>query len=339
MALKDVIGQGEAIAILERAIENQRYPHAYLFTGEEGVGKRLTALNVAKALNCNSPVQFDACDQCVSCSMAEKRLHPDIIFVEPEVGKDHEQKKEITVEQLRELEERIARRAFTGGKKVVIVNGAEKMNRFAANSMLKTLEEPPPDTLIILITTSPYALLPTIVSRCQQVRFAILKGSDIYRILIKLGYEGKDAQLLSSVSCGKVGYALSMDANDFRYRMADFLKTLSIINPINSSYRAMFSKAEELSKSQQALDGFIERGMLWFRDLMIFKSTGKFELVMNLESKENISMEDASLDEIIASLRLLYNTERISALNLNRRLAVEVLFLRLLTIMEKGYGC
>ncbi len=79
--------------------------------------------------------------------------------------------------------------------------------------------------------------------------------------------------------------------------------------------------------------------MLWFRDLMIFKSTGKFELVMNLESKENISMEDASLDEIIASLRLLYNTERISALNLNRRLAVEVLFLRLLTIMEKGYGC
>src|SRR3990172_7806680 len=170
MALKDIIGQEKAITILRRTLSRGRVSSAYLFTGESGIGKRLAALNFAKVLNCLSPVddqQPDACDACDSCRKIDAGSHPDLVTVSPE-------KDEIRVDEIRALEDTLSFKPFEGRKKVVIVDDADRMNQSAANAFLKTLEEPPDESLIILVASNPDRLPETIRSRCSRIRFAPL---------------------------------------------------------------------------------------------------------------------------------------------------------------------
>ncbi|MDZ4383510.1 MAG: hypothetical protein U0937_02595, partial [Thermodesulfovibrionia bacterium] len=163
MALKDIIGQERAIEILRGCIKRNRVAHAYIFAGDEGIGKKLTAINFAKALNCQKPVtsknkdlslvtrhssliEIDCCDGCSSCIKINKSIHPDFFFIAPENG-------EIKVDVIRELQESISYKAFEGGWKVIIIDEAETLNQPAANACLKTLEEPPEQTILILISS------------------------------------------------------------------------------------------------------------------------------------------------------------------------------------------
>src|SRR5262249_30066182 len=190
-----LIGNEEVKQSLRRLLESGRVPGSLLFTGEEGIGKKLFALELAKALNCRNRAGVEACDECPSCRRIsnstfpsfgnadddKERMiwseHADIAVVRPH-------KQIIRVKPMRELEREANFRPFEGVARVFIIEDADYMNDQAANALLKTLEEPPATTHLVLTTTNPTALLPTIRSRCQVIGFAPVAAEQIEKFLI-----------------------------------------------------------------------------------------------------------------------------------------------------------
>ena len=163
MSFSAIYGQEGPIAVLRNAIGNKRVPHAFLFYGAEGIGKRTTALVFAKALNCKES-GTDPCDACTSCRKIDSGNHPDLLLIKPE-GQF------IKVADIKELQERLRFRPLEGAKRVVIIDDAERMNITSANSLLKTLEEPSPTNVFVLVSSRPHLLPMTILSRCHRLRF------------------------------------------------------------------------------------------------------------------------------------------------------------------------
>ena len=166
MAFKDVLGHARPIALLQRAIKNEKVVNSYLFLGNEGIGKKDVALQFAKALNCleGEVKREDACDHCTSCKKIDHGLHPDVLLIEPE-GQT------IKVDQVRQMQRDLAYRPYEGKRRVCILTAADRMAPHISNTLLKTLEEPPLHTVIILLANNSRFMLPTILSRCQLVRF------------------------------------------------------------------------------------------------------------------------------------------------------------------------
>jgi DNA polymerase-3 subunit delta' len=197
------------VAAFRRAVERGRLAHAYLFTGPRGVGKRTFALELARALLCEARPDnnsLDACDRCAACVQVEAGTHPDLFTAArpPDTP-------EFPVDLMRELCKSFALKSARGRGKVVLLDDADDLNAEAANCFLKTLEEPPPRSVLILIGSSPDRQLPTIVSRCQVVRFAPLPPEVVDELLRAAGVE--DVVLRSHlvrVGGGSPGRALEM---------------------------------------------------------------------------------------------------------------------------------
>src|SRR4030081_355021 len=218
-----LIGNPEVKESLRRLLSGGRVPGSMLFTGDEGIGKKLFALELAKALNCRQRNGVEACDECASCKRISR-------YTFPPFGKDDDDKERmiwsehadvamvrpfkqiIRVKPMRELEREANFRPFEGAARVFVVEDADTMNDIAANALLKTLEEPPPTSHLILTTSNPTALLATIRSRCQTIRFAPIPREAIETFLIE---EKKlptaDAALLSRTAGGSLGRALGTD--------------------------------------------------------------------------------------------------------------------------------
>jgi len=163
MSFNDIFGHDKQIALLKGFIEQNRLPHALLFYGMEGIGKKTTALVFAKALNCLRENQ-DACDDCSSCRKVDHKNHLDVVLLEAE-GQF------IKIQAVRDLQQQMKFKPWEGKKRVCIIDDAEKMNDIAANALLKTLEEPSASNIMILISARPHQLPATVVSRCQQLKF------------------------------------------------------------------------------------------------------------------------------------------------------------------------
>jgi DNA polymerase-3 subunit delta' len=210
---KDVIGHSRVTALLSKAIARQTLPPALLFTGPAGGGKRRTALAVAQALNCTAPKSsdagVDACGACPACARIARRAHPDVLIVEPgESGS-------IKIEQIRDVVDRSNYRPFEGRRRAVIIDHADAMGEDAQNALLKTLEEPPPASVFILVTATPDILLPTVVSRCSRIRFGGLSADEVARVLVRdHEYEDKDARAAAADADGSIGRALEASAVD-----------------------------------------------------------------------------------------------------------------------------
>src|SRR5512142_2679095 len=170
MSFADIVGHAKQLQSLRAALAAGRLHHAYLFLGQDGVGKRTVAMGLAKAVHCGE-FSGDYCGICSNCSRIENRNHPDVRVVEPSAGK-----KEISIQQIREIERELSFRSFSG-RKIVIIDPASLMSIPAQNALLKTLEEPPPDSLLILISASTGSLLATLRSRCLTVSFGPLTKS------------------------------------------------------------------------------------------------------------------------------------------------------------------
>src|SRR5919109_2030307 len=207
MFFTNVLGHEFQKGALRRAVRESRISHAYLFSGPDGIGKKLIALEFGKILNCVSTYESGeadlkntACD-CPSCRKIEKGIHPDVLLVEYKGTKD------IKVDQIREeVEEKLYFRPFEGRFKVAILDEAERMNQNAQNAFLKTLEEPPPDSVIILITSQPQSLLPTIRSRCQLLEFSPLPEEILVEEIRKRKNLSPDeAVLCARLSGGSLG--------------------------------------------------------------------------------------------------------------------------------------
>ena len=178
MGFAEIVGHPKQLETLRLTLAHGRLHHAYLFVGAAGVGKKTIGLSLAKAIHC-SVATGDFCGKCADCARIQDGNHPDVRFIEPLAGK-----KEISIQQIRELEKELNLRSFSGNKKIVILDPATLMNLSAQNALLKTLEEPPKDSLLVLIALNVGGLLPTLRSRCLRVSFAPLTRDQVAGFLV-----------------------------------------------------------------------------------------------------------------------------------------------------------
>jgi DNA polymerase-3 subunit delta' len=212
--LSGIVGHRRLIALLSRAIAQDTLPQSLLFAGPRGVGKRRTAIALAEAINCLQPLSSgslprDACGTCPACRRISRGVHPDVLIVEPgELGS-------IKIEQVREVIDRSGYRPFEGRRRVAVIDEADAMTPEAQNSLLKTLEEPPPASVFVLVSATPDALLPTALSRCQRLRFGELSADDVAQALMRdHEYEESEARAAAADAGGSIGQALSAASAD-----------------------------------------------------------------------------------------------------------------------------
>lgn len=274
MAFRDIIGQDKAVSILSRTLLRDRVPSAYLFAGDSGIGKKFTAVNFAKAVNClangevnqQSPAT-DACDECRSCRKIDAGTHPDFMMVIPEKG-------EIRIDDIRAVEEALYFRPHEGRKKVVIVDDADTMNQPAANAFLKTLEEPPAGSLLILIASNPAGLPETIRSRCWRINFAQLSFESCEKVIraakSRGAAEADGAQLADVVrlSMGRPGLAVSSDLIKERERFISLLKGMAGLN-------------NETWTDRDEMEQWLQAAGILMRDLAVLNITGEESMLMS----------------------------------------------------------
>lgn len=206
MRLEQLIGQEQAVTVLQRAIATARVPHAYLFEGPPGIGKRSAAVGLAMALNCqaaDSSPRGVACGVCESCRRIAEGLHPDVVTFAPDGT-------QIVMEQAQEIVSLGQRRPHEGRARVIIVDSAEALNANASNCLLKTLEEPSPGTHLVLITAAPDRLLGTIRSRTQRVRFRRVPARELLALGAGRGMAAGAAQVAAVVADGSVSRFLEL---------------------------------------------------------------------------------------------------------------------------------
>ncbi len=330
MAFRGILGQDKALAMVQRTLAKGRIPQAYLFSGPSGVGKRLTAMTLAKALNCLAPVEGDSCDGCQPCRKIEKGNHPDVREIGPEGAS-------IKIDQIRELEEDIAKRPYEGKRKVYIFDQAERMGQEAANAFLKTLEEPAGNAVLILVTVNPEALLPTIRSRCQEVKFRPLPVGIVASYLEGMrGMDGKKAWLLASMSGGSLDRALGI-REDFLLWDRDPMK-LRVFSALMLGEDALLEAADILAKDKEKLRELIEGLLVWCRDLIVYQQTSKGSLLWN-RAREAYIHEEVRVLPPGAGVRLYYAVKNaLEALegNANPRLTAEVMLLEMREVLSES---
>jgi DNA polymerase-3 subunit delta' len=248
MALRDIIGQERALRILSGTLKRDRIPSAVLLSGDSGVGKRLASVNYAKAINCLEPLDYDCCDKCVSCRKADAGTHPDVTVIMPEND-------EIKIETVRNVEDMLSLRPHEGRRKIVIIDDADMMNIYAANAFLKTLEEPPHDSLIILISSNPAGLPDTIRSRCTNVKFYPLPADRCKEAVSKNGGI-KDIALALNLAMGRPGLALSMD----------FMKEKELFSKLLD---AMIKGEKDSWADRSAIRSWLDMAGIFLRDMAI----------------------------------------------------------------------
>ncbi len=214
MAFRDVVGHRRLVGLLGRAAAVGSVPPSLIFSGPDGVGKRQVALAVAQALNCPDPVTVDGvrdgCGRCASCGKIARDKHPDVIAVAPD------DKGTIRIDPIRDLIRKTAYRPFEGRVRVAVVDQADAMPDDSQNALLKTLEEPQPSSVFILVTSRPDMLLETVRSRCCHLRFAPLAAGDIASGLVSHhGYAERDARAVAALAGGSFSRALAAGTEEF----------------------------------------------------------------------------------------------------------------------------
>ncbi len=292
MSLREIIGQDKPINILKGYIRQSRLKGGYLFTGPEGVGKKLVAKTVAKQVNCLED-SLAPCDECVSCKKIENNQHPDVHILE-NCGS------EIKIENIRQLQRDINLRPYEGKTKVFIIDNANKFTAEASNAILKILEEPPSNSLIILISDKPALLFKTIISRCKIIKFSPLPREKLAEILKKdYSFDNSTAHFLAYFSEGRLGCAL-------RLKDTDILKEKNrVIDRFALSPRPHL---EDLSvQNREEARNCLNILATWFRDIYLIKTGFPHQELINFDRKDDLlrimgRFPFSGLNEILESI-------------------------------------
>lgn len=303
-----IIGHKKQRDLFTKMIANNRIPHALLFSGYEKIGKRSIAINLAKSLICekvNGP-----CMNCNACLLSEKGVHPDLIIVSS-------LKKEIIIDQIRELSRQLSFKPYSSSVKVAIIDDAHLMNQQAQNSLLKLLEEPGDSSVIILVSDHPEILLPTIRSRVQIVKFFPVDKNEIRSYLKSANCQEDLIEGIVSFSFGKPGVALDLlfDPGKIEVRRKKVNELINIISP-ESRFHLRFDYVKKISEDPE-LVGILNIWLSYFRALFLEKIKGNKKVVYSVDRLRNILLE------IEESIYLLSKT------NVNNKMVLENLIMEL----------
>lgn len=327
----DVLGHEGQKALLEAAIHADRVAHAYLFHGDEAIGKRLMAIRFAQALNCEQ--REDAtrgCGTCRSCVQTEAGTHPDVLLIEPDRELANPQ---IKIEQIRQIEQAIMYRPLIGDVKVILIDEADRLTLGAANALLKTLEEPPAHSVFVLITGRPFALPGTIKSRCQCLRFVAPARNQVEAALIlKRNMPPRDARLLALICQGRLGQALQSDVQTVRNTNDEFRHILT--PKILTSVTALLGIADSLSKAGRIPEA-LEWISHWLRDLLLVAVGAEPDLLLNTDSIDDLrkmagTVRPQALLDVLAEIE---GVNRSANRNVNLQLALESVLLHLRDVL------
>lgn len=251
-----LIGHRTIRALLARAIAGGTLPHSLLFDGPEGVGKRTCALDLAAALNCRDRTDGWACGTCAACRRIARATHPDVVVVSPNL------KGVISVEMARDVIASASYRPFEGRRRVVIVDDADRLLPGAQNALLKTLEEPPPSSMFVLVSARADALLVTVRSRCPRFRFGPLSTSDVAAVLVReRGLDEVAATALGAAADGSVSRALATEQGELDEARRVALTVLQAVAG-RATAAVRLGAAQRLLESAKKKSGAAERDLL-----------------------------------------------------------------------------
>ncbi len=322
-------------------LKNERVPHSLLFAGEEGVGKKHFALELAKSFVCQNPTEFEACDKCAACRRADKfafpkaddrDTHKKVIFSEhADIGQVISYNKNILVDAVRDLEKEANFRPFEAKARFFIIENADKMNDHASNALLKTLEEPVETSYIFLITSRPDALLPTILSRCQTLRFAPVSAGEIETHLLETKkFTADDAQILARISGGSIGRALETDLEKLRNLRESVLKILESL--LLKKDRAFLLKtSEELNdaKNKENYEQFLDTLQTAIHDLWLLRLGADEIANADIRNKLQNLVEKADAKRLASWLKEIETLRENFVVNLNKKIATDALFMQM----------
>jgi len=336
-----LIGNERAKETLRRMLRQGRVPGALLFAGEEGLGKKLFAVELARALNCRARRGVEACGVCAACARIghfqlppsdDRDEHKKVAWSEhPDVGMLVPYNRNILVDAVRDLERECNFRPVEGAARVLIVENADSLNEAASNALLKTLEEAPPSSRLILITSRPASLLPTIRSRCQTLRFAPLSTEELEGHLVESRKRaGEEARLSSRLAGGRPGVALGLNLDTYRARRDAMLGVVEALAAGTDRAR-LLRAAEELgdAKNRDEYEPRLDVLELLIHDLWLLALGAADTRLVNYDLRERLARLASGLRPSRAA-RWLASVEELRAqlaVNINRRAATDALLL------------
>ncbi len=337
------IGNNHIKEVLRRLLASRRVPNALLFAGEDGVGKRQFTLELAKAFVCQNPKNAEACDVCANCRRADKFTFPKsddrdaftrVIFSEhSDIGLVIPYNKNILVDAIRELETEANFRPYEAAARFFIIDEADKMNDAASNALLKTLEEPPAASYIFLVSSRPDALLPTIRSRCQTLRFAPIAAGEIEDYLTNdKKFAPQDAALLARLSSGRLGHAIGTDLEKFRANRAAMLKVLeSILTKENRGELLRIGEEMNDAKNKDDFETKLDILQTLIHDVWTMRNGADAKIPVNVDLINDLKKfaERADSKKLAVWLSEIETLREQLAVNLNRKIAIDALFMQM----------
>jgi DNA polymerase III subunit delta' len=336
-----LIGNEHVKDVIARFIRGGRLPNSLLFAGDDGVGKRQFALEIARSIVCVQTIDFAACGVCPACKRVDTFSFPtsdkgedyDRVFtsLHPDIGMVIPFKRNVRIGAIRELEKEANFNPYEGPARFLIVDDAEKMADPAANALLKTLEEPPATSHIFLITSRPDSLLPTIRSRCQILRFAPVRAHDIERYLIdEHSFISEEATLAARLAGGSIGRAVSINVEQFRTRRGKMLGVVR--DAISGRDRAsMLRTAEEINdaKNKENFEEYLDILESLIHDVWTLRVSGNPARIVNTDLASELSdlAAEAIRSDFPAWLGSIETMRETFTVNINRRVATDALFI------------
>ncbi|PYG89191.1 DNA polymerase-3 subunit delta' [Ruminiclostridium sufflavum DSM 19573] len=317
-----MLGHQKVLKTLRAAIKNNNVSHAYIFEGANGIGKRETALAFSSVLMCEA--EDGPCGKCKACLLFQQGSHPDFqeIYAEDD--------KSISVENIRNLLKGLVIRPLYSEYKIFLINNADKMTVQAQNALLKSLEEPPPYVVFILAVQSSAAMTPTIRSRCRRIFFNKLTYEEIMGILKeKYGNSKPEWDFIVPYSDGVIGTAIGLLDSPHYLEIRDEVLD-KVVQLLNSQDLDLFSLYGLFEKNDDKIDFILRVMLLFFRDMLVYRQTGDFRILINSDKKDMIIKNTGiKVSGIMKCISAVWSAKKSLEVNANFQLAIEVMLMKI----------